>query len=166
MKPVLNEGVCFAATLPLQWQSGPALPSLEAARYLAVLAEFEQTREEAGGSSDNNAKLDLILLWLSRVLTTTQPVPCAAVLGLESLTWQSAQPQLAGSTGAVALNLSDALPFMLTLSAQIEACEQRGEIWQLRASLQFDDENLQDWWERTVFRRHRRMIRQERGGQA
>ncbi|MDR3409386.1 MAG: hypothetical protein P4L87_00320, partial [Formivibrio sp.] len=58
---------------------------------------------------------------------------------------------------------SDALPFLLQLPATITACEQAGEIWRVDAQLIIKDENLRDWWERTVFRFHRRAIQQERG---
>lgn len=163
MKPALIEGVHFCTSLPLAWQAVSNLSNLEAARYLAVLAEFEQIHDdETSAQIDINAKLDLALLWLARALASEMPPPSEAVLGLEQLSWQSSVPQEIGARGFVAINLSDSLPFLLPLSALIESCERTIEGWQITARLQIVDPGVRDWWERTVFRRHRHAIQLER----
>lgn len=159
-----NNGVHFQATLPLAWLPVSACVPFEAARYLAVLAEFEHSAEDRSPEqSQLHAKLDLALLWLARSLAGEMPAPCAAWVGLEWLSWDAQMPLAVGSTGALALNLSSALPFLLQLPATISACEQNGALWRVQAQLMIEDEGLRDGWERTVFRYHRRAIQQERG---
>lgn len=164
MKPAPIEGVHFCAVLPLAWQEQCYSSSFETARYLAVLAEFEQNREDIpAAQTEINAKLDLALLWLARMLASDLPPPCEAAIGLEQLCWQSQAPVAVGEQGFVVLNLSQSLPFRLSLPAQIVACAENTGCWQITAHLQISDEGSRDWWERTVFRRHRRVIQIERG---
>lgn len=159
-------GVCFLAELPLAWLPASTGSAQEAARYLAVLAEFEQAAPERSREQEElHAKLDLALLWLARAQAGQLPPACPVQIGLEHLAWLADSPQPAASSGALALNLSDALPFLLQLPAQIESCQPEDGRWRITASLAFDDDTLRDWWERTVFRRHRRVIQQERGRQ-
>lgn len=159
-----NNGVCFQATLPLAWLPVAACAPFEVSCYLAVLAEFEHSAEDRSPEqSQLHAKLDLALLWLARSLSGEMPVPCAAWVGLESLSWDADLPLAVGSSGTLALNLSNALPFLLQLPATISACEQNGALWRVHAQLMIEDDSLRDAWERTVFRYHRRAIQQERG---
>lgn len=164
MKPAPIEGVHFCAALPLAWQGQSYSSSLETARYLAVLAEFEQNHEDVStAQTEINAKLDLTLLWLARVLARDLPPQCEAAISLEQLRWQSLAPLKVGEQGFVVLNLSESLPFLLSLPAQVVACEENAGRWQITASLQITDEGARDWWERTVFRCHRRAIQIKRG---
>lgn len=158
------DGVHFSATLPLCWETGKISATLENSRYLAVLAEFEQRGDDlAKEQAELHAKLDLALLWLARSLAGEMPAACQAWIGNEQVCWQSSVPMEVGSKGILAFNLSDALPFLLRLPARVQSCVQAGSLWHICANLEFDDEALRDWWERTVFRRHRRAIQQERG---
>lgn len=157
-------GVCFFVKLPLTWLPASTCSAQEAARYLAVLAEFEQaapgrTREQ----EELHAKLDLALLWLARAQAGPMPTMSQAQIGLECLNWLAESPLPAGSMGAIALNLSDSLPFLLQLPARIESCETEGRRWRIVATLFLADDSLRDGWEKTVFRRHRREIQQQRG---
>lgn len=164
MVPSVTHGVHFQARLPLAWLPETAAIAFEATRYLAVLAEFEYVGEERSlEHSQLHAKLDLALLWLARSLAQEMPASCEAWVGLESLYWEAVSPLAVGSSGALALNLSTALPFLLQLPATIMSCEQDGEIWRISARLMIEDDGLRDGWERTVFRYHRRAIQQERG---
>ncbi|MDR3413416.1 MAG: hypothetical protein P4L87_21090, partial [Formivibrio sp.] len=149
----ITSGVHFYANLPLSWQPDFECIPFESARYLAVLAEFEHALEDRPQEQAQlHAKLDLLLLWLARSLSKEIPASRKTWIGLEAMSWESAVPLVVSDVGAVALNLSDALPFLLQLPATITACEQAGEIWRVDAQLIIKDENLRDWWERTVFR--------------
>ncbi|SFN22104.1 Atypical PilZ domain-containing protein, cyclic di-GMP receptor [Formivibrio citricus] len=167
MKPAPIEGVHFCAVLPLAWRAKSGLSNLEVSRYLAVLAEFEQSGDdETGAQTGINAKLDLALLWLARALASEMPPTCETVIGLEQLVWTSDTPLETGASGFVALNLSESLPFLLPLPAKIESCSEQGGAWQIVTRLQLADETVRDWWERTVFRRHRRAIQLERSARS
>lgn len=158
------DGVHFKATLPLRWQVEYSATVLENARYLTVLAEFEQRENDRSKEqTDLHAKLDLVLLWLARAQLGEMPPTSAVLLGQEQLSWLSATPLDVANGGTVVLNLSDALPFLLQLSAEVLSCTAEGEQWRINVQLQLGDENLRDAWERTVFRRHRRAIQQECG---
>lgn len=161
------DGVHFRATLPLRWQEEYRAATLESARYLAVLAEFEQNNDDRPKEqTELHAKLDLALLWLSRTLVGDLPPASRALIGLEQICWWSESSLPAGSHGAVGLNFSESLPFMLPLPVEVESCVQDGAQWRICARIMLEDENLREWWERTVFRRHRREIQQERGARA
>lgn len=164
MATSLIEGLHFKAVLPLAWCPQYQASCFENARYLAVLAEFEAIGDEHHREqAELHAKLDLALLWLARSLCPELPALHESWIGLDALAWNSDTPMEIGSTGAVALSLSDSLPFLLQVPAIIRVCEPLTESWQIRADLEIADENLRDCWERTVFRRHRRAIQLERG---
>lgn len=161
------EGLHFHASLPLGWRDDYNQSAFEAARYLSVLASFEHTvREREDVQEELHAKLDLALLWLARSLAGPNPAACPASIGLETMRWSDGQALEPGKQGAVVLNLSTDLPFLLQLPAYVRSCQAVDGRWQIDVDLQITDEALRDGWERTVFRRHRRMIQQERGGQA
>ena len=164
MASSLIEGLHFKAVLPLAWVSPHQAASFEGARYLAVLAEFEAVSDDHHREqAELHAKLDLALLWLARSLCPELPAMHACWIGLDAMAWHAKMPLEIGSTGSLALNLSDALPFLLHLPAKVQICEPLGEMWHIRVALNFADDNLRDCWERTVFRRHRRAIQLERG---
>lgn len=161
------EGLHFHASLPLGWRDDYNQSGFETARYLSVLADFEHTvRERADAQDELHAKLDLALLWLARSLAKPNPAACPAWIGLETLRWHDGRALEPGQQGAVVLNLSADLPFLLQLPARVRSCRAVDGRWQIDVDLQITDDALRDGWERTVFRRHRRMIQQERGGQA
>ena len=160
-------GVCFQARLALDWVADCTVSSWEAGRYLTVLAELESFSEERKLEyAELNAKLDLTLIWLARFLKAESHPTVAATLRLEEIVWQNTAAQRIGARGAVAINLSEALPFVVQLPARITACEAHEVGWQISAALEIEDEVLRDQWERTVFRRHRRAIQQQREAQA
>lgn len=164
MKPVQSEGVYFSAALPLAWYPHSNQSSFETARYLTVLAELEGTPSpEDGTPSQIAAKLDLTLLWLAKVLATDMPNPCESVVGLEQLSWINTESLDVGSEGYVGVSLSENLPFVLMLPAQIESNLAENNHWRISARLVIPDDEVRDLWERTVFRRHRRLIQLERG---
>lgn len=164
MKPVPSEGVCFSASLPLAWYSHSSQSCFETARYLAVLAELESASSpEDSTPPQMTAKLDLVLLWLAKVLARDMPKPCESVVGLEQLSWVNTEHLDVCSEGYVGISLSEYLPFVLMLPAKIEFSVAENNHWRISARLVLPDNEVRDLWERTVFRRHRRLIQLERG---
>jgi len=158
------DGLGFCTRLPAFWQDHYTQNPLESSRYLAVLAQFE--REEAPTVSDMapelNAKLDLALLWLARSLGQTPVQTLEVSLALEEIGWLASQPLSPGQEGALVIQLSAHFPFALQLPAQISSCQALGTDFAIRARLIWPSEELQDWYERTVFRYHRRDIQHRR----
>ncbi|KAF0814361.1 hypothetical protein IGB42_01262 [Andreprevotia sp. IGB-42] len=130
--------------------------AFEASRYFEVLNAFEQTEER----SVDDAKLDLQLLWLARVLTPALPAPCTLTVGLEHVEWL-ATTQPAMQAGWLALCFSSTFPYLVSLQAQIESTLAVADGWRCTARWRIEDDALRTAFERTVFRRHREQIRRQ-----
>ncbi len=163
---MILSGPTLTAQLPMQWcQSLPpaAASDWEMLRYLMVLADFEQP---AAPIELAQAKQDLQLLWLARQQEAALPAAQTVQLGMQAIVWtsQTATPQ-PGATGYVALALSTHFPRLLHLPATITAvaANPAGGQW-VRAEWQLAGP-LQDQFETTVFRYHRRAISNARQGQ-
>jgi hypothetical protein len=168
MNPLpIPDGVHFLAHLPLAWHGVLQQSAFEATRYLAVLAEFESSSEERNHAQDAlHAKLDLMLLWTAKNASHNLPLPKDAVIGLETIAWADSAALPIGAHGALAISLSHILPFSLQLPAEIISCTHMDQAYVVTARLLLKEEALRDWFERTVFRNHRRIVHAERGAQA
>ncbi|BCL75195.1 hypothetical protein JHS3_09310 [Jeongeupia sp. HS-3] len=157
------DGVFFDAVLPLQWQQETDWQPLEVARYLDVLADFEVT-ERPDIVAAHEAKLDLQLVWLARLMTPVLPSPAHVTIGIESVRWQGVDGRV-GERGCLAIAPGTALIHLLRLPAEIVAVEPSPQGSIVTARWCFDHLGARDAFERYVFRRHREQIRQEKGDQ-
>jgi hypothetical protein len=163
----IPDGVHFSAHLPLAWHGVLQQSAFEATRYLAVLAEFESTSDERNHAQDAlHAKLDLMLLWTAKNASHNLPAPKDVMIGLETIAWHDVAALPLGAHGALAISLSHILPFSLQLPAEIISCTLMDQTYTVTARLLLKEETLRDWFERTVFRTHRRIVHAERGAQA
>ncbi|AZN36147.1 PilZ domain-containing protein [Iodobacter ciconiae] len=167
MNPLpVPDGVHFHAHLPLAWHGLLQQSAFEATRYLAVLAEFESNNDERGHAQDAlHAKLDLMLLWTAKNASHSLPPPKEVIVGLETIAWRDTAALPVGVHGVLAISLSHVFPFSLQLPAQIMGCTVAEHGYVLTARLLLQEEALRDWFERTVFRNHRRIVHAERGMQ-
>ncbi|HEY9102092.1 PilZ domain-containing protein [Chitinimonas sp.] len=154
---------------PLAWQASAGTTNTDGVLLLRVLALQEAAPphldEEDGPDALRwqamEARLDLTLQLLGQLLARGEPAPPARTLELsgEGARWQSTAPQAVGSEGLLALYLSPSIPQALQLPARVTQCQEiaAGQ-WQIEVSFQHRDAELQDWLEKTIFRRHRREV--------
>ncbi|WP_432720654.1 PilZ domain-containing protein [Jeongeupia wiesaeckerbachi] len=154
------EGVHFDAVLPLVWQPEARWQPFEVARYLDVLADFD-TVERAEPVTGEQAKLDLQLVWLARLMNPVLPVPVAVTIGLEFVRWP-ADGVVVGAQGCLAMVPDEALPHLLSLPVEVVAVETVGTETAVTARWLLGQGAARDAFERYVFRRHREQIRHER----
>ncbi|MBM5570526.1 MULTISPECIES: PilZ domain-containing protein [Deefgea] len=154
----------FRDTIPFAWQQGVALANdWEMSRYLHVLADFEQVHDYVDDlPHSQNAKTDLMLLWLARSLNQALPTQTSAVFGLEHVIWQSPHRLPIAQEGVVAFCLSAQFPFLLQFPAKIVSCMASEAGFEVTAAWQTMSPILQDSFEKTIFRYHRRHIHQLR----
>ncbi|WP_373975401.1 PilZ domain-containing protein [Chitinibacter sp. SCUT-21] len=129
-------------------------------RYLMVLADFEQGHESIELAQ---AKQDLLLLWLAKSQTIDLPNTQLISVGMNQITWQGTQSLSEGEVGVINLCLSLQFPLLLSLKAKIASVDSSGNDTKcFVADLCAMSPQLQDHFEQTVFRYHRRAIQQSR----
>ncbi|QZA79155.1 PilZ domain-containing protein [Deefgea tanakiae] len=162
--PKIDGPSLFRDAIPLAWliDTAPA-NDWEMSRYLQVLADFEQAHDFIEDAHhQQNAKSDLMLLWLARSLNTQLPSQTAAALGLEFVIWTAPHALPVAETGVVAFCLSDQFPFLLKISAKVISCAEIEGGFEIKAAWLAMSASLQDSYEKTIFRYHRRHIHQLR----
>lgn len=148
--------------IPLAWQlDAPTASDWEMSRYLQVLADFEQSND-CVEDSPQNAKADLMLLWLARSLNTPMPSSTAAVIGLEFVIWRAVQAFPVAQNGILAFCLSEQFPLLLQFPAQIVTCTPMKNGFEIKAAWSLMSHCVQESFEKTIFRYHRRHIQQLR----
>ena len=154
----------FRDSIPFAWRLvAPTANDWEMSRYLQVLADFEQSNDLAEEvQQKQNAKSDLMLLWLARSLNTQMPAVTSAAIGLELVIWHAAQALPVGQNGFVEFCLSEQFPMLLQFSAHIVACTPLESGFEMTAAWMRMSPSLQDSFEQTIFRYHRRHIHQLR----
>lgn len=164
--PLLNGPSLARDAIPLAWESDVCAASdWEMSRYLQVLADFEQPNDFIEDSNHkHNAKSDLMLLWLARSLNTQIPAQTSAMIGLEFVIWRSTQAVSVTQNGVVSFCLSDQFPMLLKFPAQIVTCSALQGEYEIKAAWLPMSSSLQDSFEKTIFRYHRRHIHQLREG--
>jgi hypothetical protein len=170
----METGVSFQANLPLEWRPlGDAeqhaveiwmhtnIVLLRALATIDAQAPATDYENEPGSPTGRvlerlEAKVDLALTLLGRLLSQEQPAPRPASLTLsaQAVAWKSDSLPPAGSAVLITLHISSRLPQPLRLTAIVKRSGQGGA----EAVFTHLGEELQDWLERTVFRQHRRHI--------
>lgn len=154
----------FRDAIPFAWRlDAPTASDWEMSRYLQVLADFEQPNDLVEElQQKQNAKSDLMLLWLARSLNTQMPAVTSAAIGLEFVIWHAAQALPVGQDGIVEFCFSEQFPMLLQIPAHIVACTPIEGQFEIKAAWMSMSHALQDSFEKTIFRYHRRHIHQLR----
>lgn len=188
MSPAEADGVLFDGTthcdeeLPLGWSAAAgARPELQADTNTGVLKVLSLLEEHVGEGKDDgaqqresefsriDAKIDLLLGVVGRLLAIHQPPPPAATIhfSCRGLVWSGAPEELReGVRGRVLVHLHPAIPQPLEFGASVLAVDEAMK--PRRAWIAFDPlpPGLSALLERHTFRRHRRAVaglRQSRG---
>ena len=169
-----SPGIEHHAYLPLAWQDANVLTPQQIADWMhdnvialqaidAVESHTSQAheRESERASSDHNtvrleAKVDLLLQLIGKLLLAQQPLPAATefILGPEVVAWKCAAILTPGLQGVLSLYLAPNLPTPLMLPVEVIGCIDG----QAHAKLLHLTEDVQDWLNRTLFRYHRRAL--------
>lgn len=174
-------GLFYEDVLPLRCRALDGAPdtaglaraqetSEEALRIFSVLDEhLPELNDEHPAVARELQRLDfkinLLLDLVSQLLTRHRPLPAAVPvrLGTDSLEWtdSTAAPSV-GTWVELDLYLYPRYPAPLTLPARIQAVEAENGGTRVTAHLATLAEPVQEWLEKTIFRRHRRQIAQAR----
>ncbi|WP_410498223.1 hypothetical protein [Chitinibacter sp. S2-10] len=160
MPPI--EGPVFQAQLPFRWQSAHqpiASNDAEVLRYLIVLADFEQNHLSLELAQ---AKQDLLLIWMAKQRDIALPQTTALTVGMNKLAWLNQSPLNVGETGVVEFSFSIDFPLLLSFKARIIESKLTGQYYQCVAEILSLSPAVQDQFEQTVFRHHRRAVQQAR----
>ncbi|QDQ25214.1 hypothetical protein FNU76_01965 [Chitinimonas arctica] len=154
--------------LPLAWLHAAPPPGTDGVLLLRVLALLEaapphlddEDGPEALRWQALEARVDLTLQLLGQLLARGEPLPPTRPLVLHGggASWLAATALPVGDVGTLVLHLSPRIPQPLYLSAHIDSCLAEAGGWRVNCSFQHLDAELQDWLEKTIFRRHRREI--------
>lgn len=160
--------IAIHADLPLAWHADQAPVAGDGVLLLRVLSLLEASPphldDEDGPDSVRwqalEARIDLCLQLIGQLLARGAPLPPVASVALngESARWRAAAPIAPGGRGALGLYLSPRIPQALLLPAVITGCSPDGDRWLVDAHFELHDDELQDWLDKTIFRRHRREI--------
>lgn len=161
-------GLGFDEHLALCWSAEPLPMTIDPVVQLSAMAMLEAQAVGEDEASDRSqlhaleAKVDLCLLLLAQ--QSAQGFPARVqrhvqVLGREVI-WSQSDPLPEGK-GWLGLVLSSRLPLPLVLPAKL-AVSRDNSAYVCKATLQLTDDALIEWWERTVFRHHRRQISRNR----
>lgn len=169
----MADGLWCEGSIPLVWRQASLDASArqrtlrEAGLLLNAFNQMESMPEAAldeggpGGSDKHRlgrmeAKLDLALNLLARVVEPESPVPARLVrLSPEHIAWEDEAPPAEGTPLLLELHPSHALPLALRLPA-VALAPETGMGHALLADL---PEGLRDALHQFVFRRHRQAIR-------
>lgn len=164
-------GIEYHAQLPLSWQDGPATPqqaadwmhenaiALHAITALEAPAHERDLDHSTGvdfTAARLEAKMDLLLQWVGKLLLAQHPLPATStvVLASQSIAWNCPTALTAGHFGVITLYLAPHLPMPLMLPVQILDYS----AGQARAQLLHLNEEAQDGLDRALFRYHRRAL--------
>ena len=102
------------------------------------------------------AKMDMVLQWVGKLLLAQHPLPPATdiILGSQSIAWKCPVTLTVGQFGVLTLYLAPNLPMPLLWPVQIVAYANG----QARAALLHLSAEAQDALDRTLFRHHRRAL--------
>lgn len=168
-------GIEYHAYLPLAWQDSTAPSPQQIADWMrdnvialqAIDALESHTNQAHDRDADRpsgvdhssarlEAKMDLLLQWVGKLLLAQQPLPPATefILGPEVVAWKCPVALKPGSQGVLSLYLAPKVPTPLMLPVEIITCIDG----QARAKLLHLTADVQDWLDRTLFRYHRRVL--------
>jgi len=169
-------GIEYHAHLPLAWQDGqPSSQQIaewmreNAAALHAVAAlegpTHERDMEHTSGvdftAARLEAKMDLVLQWVGKLLLAQHPLPPTTdvILGSQTIVWKCPIVLKPEQFGVISLYLTTSLPIPLKLPVQVIACTSG----QARAKLLHLSLDAQDALDRTLFRHHRRALQARSG---
>lgn len=168
-------GIEYHAHLPLAWQDAKAPAPRQIADWMrdnvVTLQAIDALESHASQAHDREldrpaaadhatarleAKMDLLLQWVGKLLFAQHPLPPSAdvMLGAQTILWKCPVALEAGREGVISLYLAPNLPTPLMLPVQVIACADG----QARAKLLHLTTDAQDWLDRTLFRYHRRAL--------
>lgn len=171
-----ESGIEYHAHLPLAWQDGQATApqtadwmreNVTALHAVAALEsqpherELDHTANVDFTAARLEAKMDLVLQWVGKLLLAQHPLPPATdiILGSQNISWKCPVELKAAQFGVITLYLAPNLPMPLILPVQIIACS----TGQARAQLLHLSTEAQDALDRALFRHHRRALQARSG---
>jgi hypothetical protein len=167
-----HPSLTYQTKVPFSWQPIDSVTPLaiEESRYanlamLRALSTLDATPEKdhdadpavAKAIDRLEAKLDIAVTLLSRLVAQQTEIPAVASLafGVRQASWSSVVPMPAvGSNVLLKLHLSPILPQAL----QLYACVVKSDADSCVAEYLDQDEELEEWITRTIFRYHRRTL--------
>jgi len=169
-------GLEYRALLPLAWQDGQASPqqisdwmreNVTALHAIAALEgpsherELDRTANVDYTAARLEAKVDLLMQWMGKLLIAQHPLPPATevVLGAKSIVWKCPIALKSGQFGVLSIYLAPRLPMPLVFPVQIKGTADG----QVQAQLLHLSEEAQDALDRTLFRYHRRALHARSG---
>lgn len=169
-------GLEYRAFLPLAWQDGQASPqqitewmreNVTALHAIAALEgpsherELDRTAGVDYTAARLEAKVDLMLQWVGKLLVAQHPLPPATevMLGSQTVSWKCPIDLKPGQHGVLSLYLAPRMPMPLVFQVQIQSCA----AGQAQAQLLQLSEEAQDALDRTLFRYHRRALQARSG---
>lgn len=170
----LGAGLHYEDSLPLRWRrlNLAELSSahiVEAnAEFLRVMEAFEEHGPERSDESPElaheilriesklNLLLDLMGRLLARQLKLPPPVPVS--LGADHLAWTAPRAPAVGEMVLVEIYLRPEYPSPITLPAKVVSVAPDNEGKRTTVEIATLDQEVREWWEKTIFRHHRRQI--------
>ncbi|MGQ5522962.1 PilZ domain-containing protein [Chitinimonas sp. PSY-7] len=157
------------ADLPLAWYSDEPQAGSDGILLLRVLALLEAAPPNYNEDDSVEtlrwqgleARVDLCMMLLGQLLLRDGLLPdvCPVELSGEGASWTSPGKLSSGQHGTLALYLSPRIPQPLLLPASLTDVQQKDDgSWLVQARFELGDLELQDWLDKTIFRRHRREI--------
>jgi hypothetical protein len=170
----LGRGLSYDDHLPLRWrrastaeQASPHVAETNA-EFLRVMAAFEEHSPERAEERPELAheilriesKLNLLLDLMGRLLAQQLklPVPVPVSLGADQLAWTAAKAPAVGDSLLVELYLRPEYPSPLTLPVRVMSVEPDEGGRRTTAEIANLDDEVREWWEKTIFRHHRRQV--------
>ncbi|WP_269533187.1 PilZ domain-containing protein [Chitinimonas sp. BJYL2] len=155
--------------MPISWLDSPPVTTIDPVLLLRVLALLEASPAHLDDDDSPDAlrwqsleaRVELMLQMVGQLLARGDCLPPLQEIELSGagVSWNSVSPVPVGKAGYVGIYLSPRIPQPLVLSATIRECELTGSgDYRLDATFEQIDAEVQDWIEKTVFRRHRRQI--------
>lgn len=169
-------GIEYHAHLPLSWQDGQPTPQQitdwmsDNGRALHAIEALEGPSHERDLEHSTGvdfiaarleAKMDVVLQWVGKLLIAQHPLPPVTdiILGSQDITWKCPFELHTEQFGIITLYLAPTLPMPLILPVQIMAYSTD----QARARLLHFTTEVQDALNRTLFRHHRRALQARSG---
>lgn len=169
-------GIEYHAHLPLAWRDGQpssqqitewmhentmALHAIAALEGPTHEREIEHTTGVDQTAVRLEAKMDLVLQWVGKLLLAQHPLPPTSdvILGSQHITWNCPIALKAEQFGVISLYLAPSLPMPLILPVQVIAYSSV----QAHAKLLHLSPDAQEALDRTLFRHHRRALHARSG---
>lgn len=168
-------GLAHHTRLPIAWRERDAADAAQWVKLmqdnvltLQALAALETAPSASSTDRDNErapvdhhsarleAKVDLILHWMAQLLLERHPLPPLSdmILSAHAIEWLCPVALAVGSEGLVSVFLAPNMPAALNVPVRVTRYEQG----RAHAAFLHMSADAQEWWERTLFRYHRRAL--------